>query len=88
MPPIDPLSLYGKEIYFDVYRKGDKIGFHRVQFGGQDAELIVRSEFKLQIDVLFLTAFRYLYQSEGRWRQGQLVRLKVTVNDDGKTTAL
>jgi hypothetical protein len=28
----EPHPLYGREILFDVFRGGDKVGFHRVHF--------------------------------------------------------
>jgi hypothetical protein len=84
----DPLALYGEEIYFDVYRKGDRVGFHRVRFQGDRRDLTVRSEFRLQIDVLYLTVFRYDYRSEARWRRGKLDRLRVTLDDDGERSTL
>ena len=34
--------------------------------------------------MLFFTAFRYLYESEGRWRHGRLHSLNATVSDNGK----
>ena len=87
-PANDPLSLYGEEIHFDVYREGKKVGFHRVRFSGGGRDVAVHSDFRLQIDVLFLTVFRYAYLSEGRWRQGRLDRLNVTLDDDGKRSAI
>lgn len=87
-PVIEPFSLYGTEIFFDVYREGERVGFHRTRFSTNGAELVVNSTFQLQIDVLFFTAFRYLYTSEGRWRHGQLESLKASVDDDGATSAV
>ena len=83
---VDPFSLYGREIYFDVYREGDKVGFHRAQFSRKGEDLIVKTEFQLQIDVLFFTAYRYVYRSESRWRNGQLENLRAAVDDDGTTS--
>jgi hypothetical protein len=84
----DSLSLYGPVIEFDVIRKGDKVGFHQVRFERADEDLVVSSTFQIKIKVLFVTAFQYLYQSEGRWRQGQLVSLKADVNDGGKSMSV
>jgi hypothetical protein len=84
----DPLALYGDEIYFDVYRKDEKVGFHRVQFTGDRRDLTVRSDFELQIDLLYFTVFQYDYQSEARWRHGRLDRLRVSLDDDGDRSAL
>jgi hypothetical protein len=83
-----PSQLYGKEILFDVRRKGEKVGFHRVHFNGSGDALTVESDFQLQIKVLFVPVFRYAYRSESRWRDGQLEGLHVTLDDDGKRSAL
>ena len=83
-----PIQLYGNEILFDVYRKDKKVGFHRVRFS-QDAEtLSVESVFQLQLKILYVPVFRYAYQSESQWRMGQLDRLQVTLDDDGKRSSL
>lgn len=79
----DILSLYGSGIDFDVYRHGAKVGHHKVQFDYSDSELLVSSQFFLEIRVLFVSAYRYIYQSESIWRQGELYSLKATVDDDG-----
>jgi hypothetical protein len=83
---VDPFSLYGADIYFDVYREGDKVGFHRTRFAKTGEDLIVNTTFQLQIDVLFFTAYRYLYKSESRWRNGRLESLRAAVDDDGTTS--
>ncbi|NJO35232.1 MAG: hypothetical protein HC869_21160 [Rhodospirillales bacterium] len=85
---IDPVSLYGSEILFDVYRNGDIVGFHSVRFSSSGPDLTVQSKFQLQIDFWFLTAFRYVYRSEERWRQEQLEGLNAMIDDNGKASAL
>jgi len=80
---LDPRALYGGDILFDVFRAGDKVGFHRVAFDTDDARLTVHSTFQLKIDFLFLTAFRYDYQSTAEWRGGVLDRIEARVDDDG-----
>lgn len=84
----DPLSLYGPAIDFDVFRKGDKVGFHQVRFERAGKDLVVSSRFQLEIDFLFFTAYSYLYQSKGRWREGHLVGLKANVDDGGKFSSV
>jgi hypothetical protein len=84
----DPLTLYGNEIHFDVYREGDKVGFHSVGFETDGRNLFVRSSFRVEIDVLFFTAYRYLYQSEAKWVEGKLETLKASVDDDGSAFSL
>ena len=80
---LDPKTLYGGGILFDVFRAGDKVGFHRVAFDAHDASLMVRSTFQVKIEFLFLTAFRYDYQSTAEWRGGVLYRIEARVDDDG-----
>jgi len=84
----DPQALYGAGIDFDVYRKGEKVGYHRVRFHRDSKDLIVSSRFHLKIRFLFLTAFEYLYEAEGRWRDGHLQRLEAAVNDNGTQMSL
>ena len=79
----NPTALYGGGIDFDVYREGKKVGYHKVRFDRDGRDLLVSSEFHLKIRVLFLTAFEYLYQAEGRWRDGHLQHLEAAVNDNG-----
>ena len=82
-PGADPLALYGEEVRFDVYREGDKVGHHRVNFGRDGDYVTVNSNFLVEIDLLFFTAYRFQYESEGRWRDGKLQRLVTSVDDDG-----
>jgi hypothetical protein len=84
----DPLSLYGPAINFDVFRKGDKVGFHQVRFEKAGEDLVVFNRFQLEIEFLFFTAYSYTYQSKGRWREGQLADLKADVDDGGKHTSV
>ena len=80
----NPINLYGNEIYFDVYRNGERVGYHRVSFKKTGADLSVDVTFMLKIDVLFFTAYRYHYQSQSEWRDEALQWLRVSVDDDGK----
>ena len=77
------MPLYGNEIHFDVYREGDRVGFHRVRFTEDEGTLNVRSTFNLKIDFLFFSVFQYRYLSNARWVDGHLEHIIVSVNDDG-----
>jgi hypothetical protein len=87
-PVVDPFALYDGEIAFDVFRNGSKVGAHRTLFARDGADITVRSTFNLQIDFLFFTAYRFTYQSEGRWRAGNLEKLTAKVDDDGTPFSL
>lgn len=83
-----PIQLYGHKILFDVYRKDKRVGFHRVRFSQDAKTLSVESDFQLQLKILYVPVFRYAYRSESLWRMGQLDRLSVTLDDDGKRSSL
>lgn len=79
----DPLSLYGNELLFSVLRNGKPIGMHRVTFDRDGDRLMVDSRFQAEVKVLFFTAFEYVYESKSIWRDGCMVELKATTNDNG-----
>lgn len=78
-----PLALYGTEMQFDIIRSGEKIGDHIVRFDTNNDKTVVSSTSRMQIDILFFTAFQYRYDSRAIWRNGILNKLEVSVNDDG-----
>ncbi len=88
VPAVDPVGLYGDAIEFDVTRKGDRVGFHRVKFTQEGASTLVSSTFQLQIDLWIFTAFKYLYTSEARWVDGRLRSLSATVDDGGTLSSV
>lgn len=79
----DPIALYGTEMQFDIMRSGKKIGDHLVRFDTNDDKIVVNSASRMQIDILFFTAFQYRYDSRAIWRDGILNKLEISVNDDG-----
>lgn len=85
-PPADrdPLSLYGDEMLFSVLREGKPIGSHRVSFGREGESLVVDSRFEAEVKVMFITAFEYLYRSRSVWRDGCMVKLQATTDDNGE----
>jgi len=84
----DPLNLYGNEVVFKVLRDGDEVGFHRVVFSSAGDSLIAKTEFSLEVKVLFLTAYRYRYASTDVWRDGCLISVDATVDENGDQTSV
>jgi len=82
-PPNSIQDLYGDEIRFDVYRAGEKVGFHRVSFESDERGLSVDTVFEIEIDFLFFTAYRFAYQSRSLWIDGKLSEIEADVDDDG-----
>jgi len=81
--PPDPLPLYGPEMVFSVWRSGSEIGRHRVLFSRDGGALIVRSMLDLAVKMLGITVYRYTYRAQEVWRDGKLVRLVSSVDDNG-----
>lgn len=90
LPPAtpDPFSLYGETIEFDVLRNGEPVGRHLVRFARDGGDLVVSSRFRLEVKALFVTVYRYEYESEGRWRDGQLQALRARIDDDGARSSV
>lgn len=84
----NPFLLYGSSIEFDVFREGEKVGSHTVQFTRNGQDLLVESSMGIAINVLFITVFRYEYRAVGRWQNRQLQNLVSRVDDNGKKYAI
>jgi len=82
----DPITLYGDEVVYDIYRRGKQIGRHSVKFS-RDAggDLTVRATMHLQVNVLFLT-YTVDYSSMEIWRGKQVVSMAAIANNNGRVT--
>lgn len=81
---IDPFTLYGDEMQFDVLRDGDPIGSYLVFFRKQGDALQVETRASIEVDILFASAYKLRYQSLETWRDGALASLTASTNDDGE----
>jgi hypothetical protein len=84
----DPFRLYGNQAAYTVLRNGDAVGSHIVTFERRDQSLIVDTRFEITIDVLFFTAYRYLYTSTETWQGGCLAAIDVAIDDNGETSTI
>jgi hypothetical protein len=80
----DPLALYGDRLVFDIVRDGDTIGRQTLTFSKANGDLSVAVLTDIQVDLLFVTVYRYRYQSTMRWHDGRLQAMAAATNDDGK----
>ena len=80
------LSLYGDKIGFDVYRKGKKVGVYTTTFRQQDDEFFVDVSMQLKIKLFLGWHYRYQYDAQEIWRDGDLALLEANVNKNGKQT--
>jgi hypothetical protein len=88
-PSPDPLSLYGNEIVFDVFREAEKVGRHTVNFSMKSAsDLRVTSRLDLTVTFLTIPIYAFRYQSLAIWRSGRLRELVAQINDDGEQSTV
>lgn len=79
----------GDTIRFDVLRKGNPFGSHSVTFeGGPDNTLIANTKINLKADLGPFTVFHYDHTASETWRNGQLIEVTGTVNDDGNKASM
>ncbi len=76
------------DLLFDVYRKGSKIGVHRVTFVPKDGGFQAQTEIDLAVKLAFITVYTYKQTGHDVWQGGVLVGSDVNTNDDGKKTSL
>jgi hypothetical protein len=68
---------------FEIAHDGDVVGHHRLTFRQDGDKLIVHSELEIEVAVLFLTVYRYQQTRDEVWRNGKLIALTSTADDDG-----
>ncbi len=74
----------GTVIAFDVYRKGSRFGTHTVRFERtEQGDLEVATDVDLKVKFGPITAFKYKLDSTEVWRDGRLVSLDASANNDG-----
>ncbi|MEQ8747967.1 DUF6134 family protein [Pyruvatibacter sp.] len=79
----DVRALYGDRMEFGVYRNGSPVGQHYVQFEAADEGLRVTTSTSLAVSALFITVYRFDYESDAVWRDGALMSLTARTNDAG-----
>jgi len=73
-----------REYVFDVLLDDKPIGTHRYRVvPGADGTEQVLSEADFQVRILGLTVYRYRHRAEESWRDGCLMRLDATTQDNG-----
>ena len=81
-------ALYGKELTFDVYRKGRKVGSYSTAFESRDQLLSVDIKMELEIPILFGWTYDYSYKARELWLGNDILSLNVSVNDNGDVKTL
>lgn len=73
----------GRRIAFAIYRKGSRIGTHRVDFTGTQQALDVRMAVDIRVGFGPFTLYHYSLRGLEEWRGGVLIHAAANTNDDG-----
>jgi len=77
-----------KTLDFTVFRDGSDIGTHSYAISENGDETLVEVTTDIKVKVLFVTAYKFIHASKEVWKNGNLVQLNSTTDDDGTTKAL
>lgn len=76
-----PERIYGSKAVYRVYRNRKPIGSHTLYFAHKPNELVVNVESEIAVKLLGISLYSRRYQAEEVWSAGELVLLKIRVND-------
>lgn len=77
-----------KTLDFTVLRDGKTIGTHSYTISEQGDKTQVEVHTNIEVKVLFVTTYKFLHAAKEVWRDGKLVTLTSTTDDDGSQKAL
>lgn len=69
---------------YDVFRNGSKIGEHIISFNKSGEKLSVTSKTFMQVKLLFISAFKYEYDSAEQWCGNNFQSVVTNTNNNGK----
>jgi hypothetical protein len=68
---------------FQILRNGNQIGTHSMSFERGADEINVTAAIDITFKLAFITLYRFVHEGHELWRNGQLVSMDTTTNDDG-----
>lgn len=72
------------QLAFDVYLDDKQVGVHRVVVDASGKEKRVQVEARFDVKFLAITAYKYRHRADELWRDGCIVELETSTNDNGK----
>ncbi|WP_374379573.1 DUF6134 family protein [Dongia sp.] len=84
----DPLGVYGPAATYDILRDGELVGSHRISFTRTGDIMAVQSRSDIEVRLLFVTAYNFSYVARSRWRNGELLNLEATTDDNGERSVV
>lgn len=73
---------------FQVFRGNSQIGTHRISFTRAGEDLVVDIAIDLAVRVAGIAVYRYTHRNREIWRNGRLVSIDTTTDDDGEKVAV
>ena len=73
-----------KNIYFNVYRNGSKIGYHKIDFEKKNDSVNPKVEIKFEVTFLGFNVYDYFHQNNEKWVNNSLVQLKTKTDKNGE----
>jgi hypothetical protein len=71
------------KLVFSVQKSGSEVGSHKITFSQKDDVLLVETESALRLRVAFVTVYRYTQRTRETWRDGVLIGLDSSIDDNG-----
>ena len=71
-------------IFFNVYRSGSKIGYHKIDFYSKNNSLNPYIEIKFEVTFLGFIVYDYFHKNNENWVNDSLVQLKTKTDKNGE----
>ncbi len=81
---LDSKTFDLEDIYFNVYRNGSKIGFHKLTFNNSNNDFNAEIKIKFEVTFLGFVVYDYNHQNNEKWRNGNLVSLETQTDKNGE----
>ncbi len=75
---------------FTVFRDGSEIGTHTIRFSGDESTMSVEiaTNVRVALPLVDITLYRFTHEGHETWRDGKLVSLTSSTDDDGTAKAV
>ncbi len=81
-------TLARSPLVFEIWRNGDRIGTHRVDFEGGAQDFTAHIDAQMLVKFGPIPVFRYRHQAQETWRGGQFQQLQSHSTTNGSTLQL
>jgi hypothetical protein len=88
LPALAAMTPPGGNIAFDVWRKGHKIGEHRLSFSGAGDSVTMNAHVQMAVGLGPVTLFRYRHTQIEKWKGGRFDSIETNTVQNGETMHL